>query len=177
MDKKKLRTWILGGILTDLLVVGLFCLQLFPFQVIDMKRLSREKAKNEAIYMESKEAPGIRGQVENELAALQRDLASFTWIHRVDPTPFLFRGLEEAGRISRVKIEKVIPLPPSFVGESGVTKLSWRVTAGASIPRLKRFFAALEPLPFLISGEKFSLVVKKGQGSQAQFTIFAFLRK
>jgi len=177
MDKKKLRIWILGGILADLLVVGLFCLQLFPFQILEMKKLSREKAKNEAIYMESKEAPGIRSQAEKDLAALQADLASFTWIHRVDPTPLLFRGLEEAGRVSRVKIEKVIPLPPSFEEERGVTRLSWRVTARASIPRLKKFFAALEPLPFLVSGEEFNLAVKKGQGSQAQFTIFAFLRK
>jgi len=177
MDKRKLRTWILGGILVDIIVVGLFCLQLFPFQVIEMKRLSREKAQDEAIYMESKEAPGIRGQVKKDLAALQEDIASLTWIHRVDPTPLLFQGLEEAGRISRVKIEKVIPLPPSYEEERGITRLSWRVTAGASIPRLKKFFAALEPTSFLINGENFSLVVKKGQNSQAEFTIFTFLRE
>ena len=187
MDKKKLRNWILAGVLGNLLVVGLFCLHTFPFQALEMRRIAREKDEAEVIHLEFRTAPEMGGQMEEGLAALEESLARFPYIHRLDPTSLLLQGLEEASRIARADVEEIFPLPPSPVEAidslllspeegKGVTRLSWRVTVGAaSYTHLKRFFAALEPLPFLVSGEDFSLTVEEGQRLQAQFIIFALL--
>ena len=176
MDKKKLRNWVLAGVLANLLVMGLFCLHTFPFQVLEMRRIAWEKDKAEVIYLESRTAPEIGAQIEEGIAALEESLARFPYIHRLDPTSLLLQGLEEASRIARAGVEDVAPLPPSPEEGKEVTRLSWRVTVEAgSYTHLKRFFAALEPLPFLVSGEDFSLTVEEGQRSQAQFVIFTFL--
>ena len=198
MDKKKLRNWILAGVLGNLLVMGLFCLHIFPFQALEMRRIAREKDEAEVIYLEFRTAPEMGAQIEKGIAALEESLARFPYIHCLDPAPLLLQGLEEASRIARADVEKIFPLPPSPAEAidplslspeedidslppspeegKGVTRLSWRVTVGAdSYMHLKRFFAALEPLPFLVSGEDFSLTVKEDQRLQAQFIIFAFL--
>lgn len=160
--------------LTNLVVVGLLCLQLFPFQALEIRRIEQEKSQVEAIYLEWREVPEIGRQMEEEMKALEEDLARLYWVHRADPTPLLLKGLEEAGHSTRARIEDILPLPLSHQG--GVRKLSWRVTVRADYPYLKEFFASLEPLPFLVSGEEFSIVVEEEQFSQTQFTIFAFLK-
>ncbi len=176
MDEKKLRNWILAGVLVSLLVLGLFGLHTFPFQVLEIRRIAQGRNEAEIIHLELGMAPEMGAQMEEGIATLEESLARFPYIHCLDPTHLLLHGLEEASRIARAGVEDVVPLPPSPEEGKEMIRLSWRVTVGAgSYLHLKRFFAALEPLPFLVSAEGFNLMVKEDQRLQAQFIIFAFL--
>ncbi len=175
MDKRKLRIWILSGVLTNFIVVGLLCLQIFPFQILEIKKIEREKNQAEDFHQEWSRTPEKVCQMEEDVAALEEELTRLPFIHRVDPISLLLKGLDDAGRAcAGLKVEDILPLPPIF--EGGVSRLSWRVTVRAHYPHLKEFFASLETLPFLISGRDFNIVVKDDDNSQTQFTIFTFLK-
>lgn len=178
MDKKKLRNWILAGVLGNLLVMGLFCLHIFPFQIMEMRRIARERDNAEVVHLEFRTIPEIIAQMEKGIVVLEETLARSPYIHHLDPAPLLLQGLEKASRIAQADVEDILPLPLSKVEGKKVTRLSWRVTVGAnSYMHLKRFFTALEPLPFLVSSEDFSLTTKGDQHLQTQFIIFAFLEE